>query len=164
MNPSKVDTILLAACFGVASLQPVGFVLDNPEIRGLGIISTASPLPFVFSAHDGLETFAQSYAVELIEPNTSIDQQTRISVDARLYSRLSGAYNLRNAYGAIFSHGPILAQNNGELVERVAIFAFCDQGPLLQTFAPERSPERVILESKPHHPQQPVWRYELRCP
>ena len=164
MNYTIRDTILLGACFCVAALQVVGFSFDSRGVRGVGIVTTASPLPFVFSAHNGLETFAQSYAVELVELKSGVEVTERIRIDAGLYSRLGGAYNLRNAYGAIFSHGPVFAVNDVELIDSIAAFGLCQNGPLLQSFAPTAVPMRVILESKPHDPQKPVWRHEFRCP
>ena len=164
MKYAKRDAFLLGACFVVAALQLVGFSIDSRGLRGFGIVTTASPLPFVFSAHNGLETFAQSYAVELVENKNGVEVTERIRVDAGLYSRLGGAYNLRNAYGAIFSHGPVLAANDAGLIDSIAAFGLCQNGPLRQSFAPAAVPLRVILESKPHDPQKPVWRHELRCP
>jgi hypothetical protein len=158
----RLDNMLLIGVFVVGGLQLLGFLLQSKAIRGLGQVSAASPLPLVFTAHDGLETFAQHYAVELYY--STKDTPTRVDVDPRLYSKLSGSYNRRNVYGAIFAHGPILAKGKGRaLIDSVARHGFCNQGPLLSTFGLAHHPIRVVLESKPNNPSQRVWRHEVQC-
>jgi hypothetical protein len=158
----RLNNPLLIGVFVVAGLQLFGFLLQSKPLRGLGHITAASPLPLVFTAHDDLETFAQQYAVELYY--SSGDTPIRADVDPALYSQLSGSYNRRNAYGAIFAHGPILAKGKGAaLIDAVARYGFCNQGPLLSTFKLAHHPMRIVLESKPNNPSQMVWRHEVKC-
>ena len=155
------DKIFLGAAFAVASLQLLGFVTSNRNLRGLGLISTASPLPFVFSSHHGLETFAQTYAVTLHYGA----KQHRVDIDAELYSKLSGPYNLRNAYGAIFSHGPVLTmkEERNPLIDSVVRYGFCPGGSLLRAFEFSFPVTRVVIESRPANPKQSTWTYEVEC-
>ena len=153
---------LLIAVFCLSGLQLCGFLLDSKSVMGLGRITAAGPLPLVFTSHDGLETFAQTYAVEVYhKPN---DKPLRVEVTPALYSLLSGSYNRRNVYGAIFSYGPILTQGPGkELVDAVAKYGFCASGPLLSTFDIPAGPVRVVLESKSYDDSKALWRHEVKC-
>lgn len=157
-----VKNPLLIAVFCVAGIQLCGFLVQSKPLVGLGRITTASPLPLVFTSHDGLETFAQKYAVELFYEADA--KPVRSDVTPALYSEVSGSYNRRNAYGAIFSYGPILTKGKGvTLVNSVAKFGFCGSGPLLSTFNLEPHPERVILESKSYDDSKALWRHEVKC-
>lgn len=163
MTLSRRDQLLLIGVFCIALLQVIGFSIGNKSIRGLGVVTASSPLPFVFSAHKGLETFAQRYAVELVVDSTP---NTRIEIDHLLYSQLGGAYNFRNAYGAIFSHGPVIEKMDGglELIDAIAAYGFCSQGELLSAFELELKPLSVILESRPKDQSQKIWRHQVDCP
>tara|TARA_B100001758_G_C18015499_1_gene405259 strand:+ start:55 stop:540 length:486 start_codon:yes stop_codon:yes gene_type:complete len=153
---------LLIAVFCLAGIQLCGFLLGSKSLTGLGRITAASPLPLVFTSHDGLETFAQSYAVEVY--HASKRKPLRVEVTPALYSQLSGSYNRRNVYGAIFSYGPILSQGPGaDLVDAVAKYGFCAGGPLLATFDIPSEPQKVVLESKSYDDSKALWRYEVKC-
>jgi hypothetical protein len=163
MTLSRRDQVLLIGVFCIALLQVIGFGLGNKIIRGMGIVSASSPLPFVFSAHNGLETFAQRYAVEIVVDSTP---NTRVEIDHLLYSQLGGAYNFRNAYGAIFSHGPVIEKMDGgsDLIDAIATYGFCSEGELLAAFELDLKPLSVILESRPQNQNQETWRHQVDCP
>ena len=166
------DRWMLIAVFVLASTQFVGFTLEGvgvrsvgKQIRGLGLVSTAAPLPLVFSAHDGLETFAQTYAVTLHWVADNTHRSKRISIDSRLYGKVEGSYNRRNIYGAVFSHGPVVARKSGtELIDAVLQFGLCGKGVVLTEFGLETNPTSFDIESRPNDPNQPVWRHTVRCP
>lgn len=152
----------LIVIFCIAGLQLCGFLVQSKSLTGLGRITAASPLPLVFTSHDGLETFAQKYAVELYYSSTT--KPIRTEVTPALYSKVSGSYNRRNVYGAIFSYGPILSQGAGvELVDTVTQYGLCGEGPLLSTFQLAYHPKRVVLESKSYDDSKPLWRHEVEC-
>ena len=163
MQLSKMSRAALMVVFALSGLQLVGYVLQSDTIRGLGLISTASPLPFVFSAHDGLETFAQKYAVSI---QTKKDAEPMsMDIDAPLYQKLGGSYNRRNAYGAVFSHGPIMAKGSGTgLIDSVVRFGFCHNGPLTRTFGLPAEPRSVTVKSRPNQPSKTLWQREVVCP
>lgn len=152
---------LLAAVFVIAGLQLLGFVLQNRAIRGLGTATAASPLPFVFSSHDGIETFTPRFAVELVDERTQ-----RIEIGPELYSRLGGAYNRRNVYGVIFSHGPLLIRTTEgrALLDAVARYGLCAGGTLQREFGLSSEARTVTLEARPRDPAAPTWRHEVACP
>lgn len=156
------DKFLLVLVFTIASLQLLGYLTGNKTIRGLGLLSAASPLPFVFTAHEELETFAQTYAVSLHDGN----KVHRVSIDAELYGELKGAYNLRNAYGAVFSHGPVLTRTKKQsaLIDSVVRYGFYPDSSLVRTFNLDLRAHHIVLKSRPTNPQQDLWRYEVSCP
>jgi hypothetical protein len=60
-------TNFLSLCLLVIGLlQPIGYLFNQPNIRALGTITVASPLPLVFSAYNGVETFRTSFEIDLI--------------------------------------------------------------------------------------------------
>ena len=167
------DRWLLMATFALASAQFVGFGLEivgaqtlGKSVRGVGLVSAAAPLPLVFSAHDGLETFAQTYAVTLKYPEGASSTERRVEIDSRLYGRTSGSYNRRNIYGAAFSHGPVIARSEGgiTLIDSILSFGLCGKGPLSVQFDLPPNATSVEIESKPHRKSQPTWRHTVRCP
>ena len=83
-----------------------------------------------------------------------------------MYSQLAGAYNLRNAYGAVFSHGPVLTKDKErlELLDSVAKYGLCENGSLLRAFKLDYKPVSVILESVPADSKNATWKYKVRCP
>ena len=167
----KRDRWFLIGVFVIASTQFSGFALETlgassigKSLRGIGLVSTASPLPLVFSAHDGLETFAQTYAVTLYWTSDSTHRSQRIHIDAPLYGKVEGSYNRRNIYGAAFSHGPVVARKSGtELINAVLSYGLCLPGPLLREFGLEENPTYFEVESRPTNPHQDMWTHTVRC-
>ncbi len=85
-------------------LQVSGALLGSRTLRGLGAASGASPLPKVFTAHRGVETFATEFVLRY-----ELDgEQRRLPLTPDVYQRLRGPYNRRNVYGAALSYGPVL--------------------------------------------------------
>ena len=169
---SHRDRWLLIGVFVLASTQFLGFALETcgmssvgKSLRNIGLVSTAAPLPLVFSAHDGLETFAQTYAITLHWTKTSTPRTKRIELDAPMYSKTEGSYNRRNIYGAIFSHGPIIARKSGvELINAVLSYGLCTPGTLLREFDLDPNPTYFEVESRPYDPHQKLWKHTVRCP
>ena len=98
--------------------QSIGYVFNLPQIRGLSFATVASPLPLVFSvAPNGMETFSITFRMQVFEQSNTVcvDNEEcasdRLVMDNVLTPKAYGTlndkpYNLRNAYGALFSHGP----------------------------------------------------------
>jgi sterol desaturase/sphingolipid hydroxylase (fatty acid hydroxylase superfamily) len=100
-------------------LQISGFILKNDNIKGLGFITGASPLPVVFTSVKGIETFALYYQLDVI---TKDEDTIIINLDPETYSRLKGPYNRRNVYGAAFGYGPILPDLQRDCILRYGFF------------------------------------------
>ncbi len=162
MTLSGFHRAALVLVFVVASLQVVGYATGSKTVRGLGLVTTASPLPFVLSAHGGLETFAQTYAVILHDAQ---GKTRRLDVDAARYGELPGAYNRRNAYGAAFSHGPVLEKaGEQDILDAVLRYGFCTERVLLREFGIDEAPARVVAESTAAADPENPWRYAVDCP
>ncbi len=162
MELERWDKVAVAAVCLVASIHLMGFVSGSRTLKGLGVVTTASPLPLVFTAHKGLETFAQSYSVTLIDES---GDELRVNVDAQRYGKLSGSYNQRNAYGAIFSHGPVLAKaGEDDILDSVFHFGICTDRALLSELEIDIEPVEAVAESRPADPGQNPWTYRVSCP
>ena len=108
------------------TINSVAFIAHYDGFRDLGFVSVSSPLPLVFSAYNGYETFATGFNIMVKYKNgTVID----INLDVNTYGKITGPYNRKNIYGAIFSHGPFF--NNENLVkirQQILHYAVCDDG------------------------------------
>lgn len=166
MTLTTRDRVMLIALFVLAGMQTLGFLLESRALRGLAAATCASPLPFVFSSHDGVETFSARFSVTLLEEEGDNALAHRIDFDPHIYAGLSGAYNRRNVYGAIFSHGPLLTRSDegSALVDAVTRYGLCADGALLREFGLSHRPRRVTLEADPKNPLTPNWRHEVACP
>ena len=162
MTLSRFDRAALIGVFAISALQVVGFAIGSKSVRGLGLVTTASPLPFVFSAHGDLETFAQTFKVEMIDGD---GERLDLLVDPSVYDTFPGAYNRRNAYGAVFSHGPVLAKaGETDILDAVLTYGFCSERSLLTGFGINFQPTKVVVESTPSATPDRPWRYSVSCP
>ena len=81
------------------------------------------------------------------------------------YGRFGGAYNRRNAYGAVFSHGPVLEQaGETDILDAVMTYTFCGQSPLLSAMNLDANATKVVAESRAHGDPNPPWPYAVDCP
>lgn len=97
------NNIIVLFLLLLGSLNTIGFILNSNTIKGIAFATASSPLPLVFSAYNGVETFSAKYSL-----NISVANGTNImlELDNKIYGKLTGPYNRRNVYGAMFSHAP----------------------------------------------------------
>lgn len=112
----------------VGCAQMLGYLLDSRALRGLGAASMIAPFPKVFSDVDGLETFASEFTLRWRD---AAGQAHAMLITPELYTRLGGAYNRRNVYGAALSYGPRLPES---LWQAVFCYGFAADGPLRREF------------------------------
>ncbi len=93
---------------GIGLLQTIGYLTKVDVVRNIGLVTSASPLPIVFTEVKGVEAFAGDYYFQWKKDETSSVE--KIKVTPALYSKLKGPYNRRNIYGAAIAGGPILPQ------------------------------------------------------
>ncbi len=102
---------------------------DLPELNGVLAATGASPAPKVFTAHESHEPFATAMTLTW----TDIEGHARSMSLRPDGPRMRGAYNRRNAYGAVvvfLPHGrgiPMLQP----MFDEVAAYALCGDRPLL---------------------------------
>ena len=139
--------------------QSIGYVFNMPQVRGLSFATVASPLPLVFSvAPNGMETFSTSFRMEVFKRSniTCNDNDENCSHDhlvmekvmtPKLYGILNNKpYNLRNAYGVLFSHGPFFQDNKIlALRDQVLKHSLCDNGPLARAFNLPEKTSRIVV-------------------
>ncbi len=113
------------ALFVLGVLQMAGDLTGWPALKALGAITTASPAPRVFSAVKGYETYSTRFSIEWVEG----EKWREFEITPEVYSRMHGAYNRRNVYGAALAYGPVLPP---ELRDPVMRYALCGQRPLLK--------------------------------
>jgi hypothetical protein len=154
---------LLLLVLGLA--QMAGQVLGSKTLADLGLVSSASPAPKVFSSVDGLETFSTRFRAEF-ETETGLRS---LDFDADLYGRLAGPYNRRNPYGALLAYGPVLAGDarTAPMFWSVARHALCGRRPLLAEVGIEtrdvRGPVWIQLEPREGTRRDLQTRFEVRC-
>jgi hypothetical protein len=160
-----VKLLSKALAYGLIALglsQTIGFITGISWLRGLGIASTASPLPLVFTQFRGVETFAQDYRLEILTRN---GEHIDVPITPALYSKLSGPYKRRNVYGAVISYGPALTERHEKhLVNTVLTYGFCNNGPLATEFgvaAPVHEARVHIAANTAGQPRR--WTLSVRC-
>ncbi len=138
-------------------------VAGAPRLGGVAAASGASPAPKVFTAFDGYEPF--STTVELRWQEIDGHHETlRLHPDG---PRLRGAYNRRNAYGAVVVFMPVGARTPelAPMFRSVAHHALCGSRPLLRELGVDV--ERVASDVTVHYgartntPSPPP--YRVRC-
>jgi len=110
---------LYIAVIFIGFLQSIGYLTGLKPIRDLGIITSASPLPIVFTEVKGVETFASDFYVQWTNKNKQIEQ---LKITPAMYSMLKGPYNRRNIYGAAIAYGPVLPN---KLLQPILEYSLC---------------------------------------
>lgn len=143
---TRIAASLLLA-LGLA--QIAGELAGIPALRAIAAATTASPLPKVFSAVRGLETYSTRFSVEWIDRSGAAHS---LELTPESYKPLRGPYNRRNAFGAVVAYGPILSMDarTRPMFERVAAYALCGDAPLLRELGVDpkslASPASIRLE------------------
>lgn len=157
-RPERTE-VLLAAVLVLGSLQMVGWATGLTAIQRLGQLTAASPLPLVFSSHQGWESFTPRFFIDV----KYVDGQTEhVHVDPAVYTRLPGPYNRRNVYGAVMSFGPLLVEGKKRAMrDAVFHYAFCHGGPLARLSKRPNDVVGAIVSAEPRNGAP--WREEIAC-
>lgn len=91
----------------IGFLQITGYLSGIKIIKNLGVITSASPLPIVFTEVKGVETFASDFYIQWSDNN----KVEKVKITPSIYSKLKGPYNRRNIFGAAIAYGPILPKS-----------------------------------------------------
>lgn len=106
--------------------------MHSGAVKDIGFASAASPLPLVFSAYNGIETYATGFNVTVTYKNDTIINQ---ELTSEKYGKMYGPYNRKNVYGAIFSHGPFFDRDNlVKIRQGILHYAICNPGTLIRDF------------------------------
>lgn len=143
-------SVVLLLALGL--LQMAGDLLRFPAIKGLAAATAASPVPKVFSAARGLETYSTRFFLEWTD-KTGHFQSLEITPERA--RGLRGPYNRRNVYGAVLAYGPIMQSDTAlqPMFNSVSHYALCGNAPLLQELGIDttdmQGAPRVRLETRP---------------
>ena len=114
------------------TLNSFFFLVHYNGFREIGFVTASSPLPLVFSAFNGHETYSTGFNITVNYKNGT---QIHSQLDAQLYDRMHGSYNRRNVYGAVFTHGPFFDKENLITIRQNILFhAVCAPGVLVAEF------------------------------
>lgn len=156
-----------AFALGVVGLSAMfGHMIDSPTVKGLALVTAASPAPKVFASRDGLESLSSTFTLAWRDA----DQVHRLPLTHEVYPSIRGPYNRRNVYGAVLGFGPVLAQNEQtvDAFDDVTRHALCpsEGGVLLEELGIDPgSVDQVWLEYE-HRPETPPsmpTRLDIRC-
>ena len=100
-QPRRRFRLRFVALAVVGFLALFAHISSLPTLKGAALASAASPLPKVFTSHNGWETFSATFAIR-------VDDNAPITIDAERYQQLHGPYNRRNVFGAVMAYGPVL--------------------------------------------------------
>jgi len=143
----------------IGCLPVLGYLTGSRALRGLGAATAAAPFPKVFSDVDGLETFASEFTLHWRDGQGGAHE---LPITAELYSRLSGAYNRRNVYGAALSYAPRLPE---PLWTAVFCYAFKPAGPLRRDFGLPADAHGFAVEIRTRTKgRDDRWLLEPACP
>ena len=121
----------------------IGDATGIAALKGIGLASAASPLPKVFSAVDGWETYAADFELELRHDD---GRWERRQLTPEIYARLRGPYNRRNVYGAALAYAPRLPR---EIWERPFCYGLRRGGVLRREFSlPDAASISLTLTSR----------------
>lgn len=157
-----IKCFFISLLFLLGILSITGVVFNAPLLKGIGMASVASPLPFVFSAYQGVETFSTEFTIEGTFKNKSTSM---IKVDHILYGKLKGPYNRRNVIGAVFSHGPFFDNLNMiKIRQQILYWGFCE-GHLTKEFEIDGDLTKIIIHiiSKTKYNENKSWIMEINC-
>ena len=157
-----IQCFFISCLLLVGILSTCGLIFNSPVLKGIGTISTASPLPFVFSAFNGVETFSKSMNIDITMTNGT---HVIIPIDHKLYWGLKGPYNRRNVIGAVFSHGPFF--DKPEMIkirDQVFNWGFC-QGHLVHEFGINAEIDHAVINvrSKTKGNEEKLWQVVINC-
>lgn len=131
----SVSSVLAILWIVLGAGQSIGYVFNMPSIRGLSFSSVASPLPLVFSVTpNGNETFSTEFRLQLFDKDDGLIREEMLT--SSLYGELNHLpYNLRNAYGVLFSHGPFFEDEKLVFLrDHILRSSLCNNGSLSRSF------------------------------
>ena len=143
----------------IGCLNIVGYLCFSPNMQGLAFVTASSPLPLVFSAYKGIETFSFEY-----QP-ISINNETQIDL-LDIYPKIAGPYNRRNVFGAMFSYGPLFDDPNLiKLRDEILNWAICKQKLGREIFVnlPDILFAEIEIKSKTVGFENRTWSLRIDC-
>lgn len=157
----KIDKVAAALVVAIGSLSMLGSVTGVDAVKGMGFMTTASPLPLVFSKFRGVENFSSEYYMDV---RYRTGETESLMITDEMYERSGGPYNRRNPYGAVLAYGPMLTKPN-EIVlrDKVMEYSACGQGSFMKEIGITKPIEHIRVTVKSKTKAKPVWNFEVNC-
>ena len=154
----KVFSILVIL---IGSLSMLGTVTGLTPVKGIGFMTTASPLPLVFSKFRGVENFSSDYYMDIRYRSGETES---MKITAEMYERSGGPYNRRNPYGAVLAYGPMLTSPNEIILrDKVMQYSACGKGSFMRELGLSKPIEHIKVTVKSKTSEKPVWNFEVDC-
>jgi hypothetical protein len=158
---TKLEKFFSAVVIMIGSLSMLGTATSLDPVKGIGFMTTASPLPLVFSKFRGIENFSSDYYMDVKLKDGEI---ISIKITPEIYDRASGPYNRRNPYGAVLAYGPMLtAPHEMILRDRVMQYSACGKGSFMREIGITKPIEHINVTVKSKTVARPVWNFEVNC-
>ena len=157
-----MKTFLMYLVVFVGFLQAFGWAIGSKQIEGLGFMTNASPLPFVFSLFRGIEPYSSQFNVEI---TTEKGEVLPIAITPKAYAKVHGPYNLRNVYGAAIAGAPAFkAPLEKKMVQSVLRFGFCNPATVAHDFGiQEKIVSLKFLQTSRAKGIAATWSTEVSC-
>lgn len=158
---TKLEKFFSGLVILIGSLSMIGTITMLDPVKGIGFMTTASPLPLVFSKFRGVENFSSDYYMDV---RFKDGETTSFKVTPEIYERAKGPYNRRNPYGAVLAYGPMLNKPN-ELIlrDKVMQYSACGQGTFMREIGISKPIEHINVTVKSKTVAKPVWNFEVNC-
>lgn len=158
---SKLEKIFSVLIILIGSLSMIGTLTSIDPIKGIGFMSTASPLPLVFSKFRGVENFSSDYYMDV---RFRDGETISMKLTPEIYERAGGPYNRRNPYGAVLAYGPMLTKPNEIILrDKVMQYSACGQGTFMREIGITKPIEHINVTVKSKTVAKPVWNFEVNC-
>ena len=161
---SRMRTAAAYALVVLGFMSIIGQICGLRQLKGLGFLSGAAPLPIVFSQSRGLPSYAAQFFVEF--PSQS-GEPLRTHLDKQQYSKILGPLIRRNAYGSVVALGELF-QSTPELIQlrnQVLRYGFCRPGGAYVAEMGLPSPKASVrLITEYPNPKLARFAFEIDCP
>lgn len=158
---SKLEKFFSLLVILIGSLSMIGTLTSMDPIKGIGFMTTASPLPLVFSKFRGVENFSSDYYMDV---RFKDGETVSMKLTPEIYERAGGPYNRRNPYGAVLAYGPMLTKPNEIILrDKVMQYSACGQGTFMREIGIEKPIEHINVTVKSKTIAKPVWNFEVHC-
>ncbi len=139
----------------------IGTLTAIDPIKGIGFMTTASPLPLVFSKFRGVENFSSDFYMDV---RFKDGETISIKLTPEIYERAGGPYNRRNPYGAVLAYGPMLTKPNEVILrDKIMQYSACGQGTFMREIGISKPIEHINVTVKSKTVAKPVWNFEVNC-
>lgn len=158
---SKIEKFFSVLIILIGSLSMIGTLTSMDPIKGIGFMTTASPLPLVFSKFRGVENFSSDYYMDV---RFKDGETISMKLTPEIYERAGGPYNRRNPYGAVLAYGPMLTKPNEIILrDKVMQYSACGQGTFMREIGISKPIEHINVTVKSKTVARPVWNFEVNC-